>query len=72
MSALRNVTDATLVLADPPYEFVAWQELLDATMADLVVAESDRELGGADAPFVGWTQTRVKRYGRAFVTFLQR
>ena len=72
MTSLRNVTDATLVLADPPYEFTAWQELLDATLANLVVAESDRELGGADAPFVGWTQVRVKRYGRAFVTFLQR
>ena len=72
MTSLRNVTDATLLLADPPYEFTAWQELLDATLVNLVVAESDRELGGADAPFAGWTQVRVKRYGRAFVTFLQR
>ena len=72
MTSLRNVTDATLLLADPPYEFTAWQELLDATLANLVVADSDRELGGADAPFAGWTQVRVKRYGRAFVTFLQR
>ena len=45
---------------------------LDPFTANLVVAESDRELGGADAPFAGWTQVRVKRYGRAFVTFLQR
>ena len=72
MTSLRNVTDATLLLADPPYDFTAWQELLDATLANLVVAESDRELGGVDAPFAGWTQVRVKRYGRAFVTFLQR
>ena len=72
MTSLRNVTDATLVLADPPYEFTAWQELLDVTLANLVVAESDRELGGEHAPLQGWRQTRVKRYGRAFVTFLQR
>lgn len=56
-----------LVLADPPYAFDGWTELLGAVDADLVAAESDREI---DAP--GWHVVRGRRYGSAVVTLLAR
>lgn len=56
---------ADLVLADPPYGFDAWPELLGAVAAPLVVAESGRELAAVD----GWETVRSKRYGRSWVTF---
>lgn len=62
--------DVDLVLADPPYEFDQWPELLAATRADFVVAEAGRPLDGTAAP--GWTATRAKRYGRTWVTFFER
>lgn len=67
-----QASDATLVLADPPYEFAAWQEFLGRVAADLVVAESNRPLDAENPPISGWEAMRVKRYGRAFVTFLKR
>ena len=63
-----------IVLADPPYDFDRWEELLAAIRAPFVVAESGRELdrsdrlGGVD----GWEITRSKRYGRSWVTFFER
>jgi 16S rRNA (guanine966-N2)-methyltransferase len=57
-----------VAFADPPYGFDSWPALLAAVVADLVVAEAAAEV---DAP-EGWEQTRVKRYGRTWVTFLQR
>jgi 16S rRNA (guanine966-N2)-methyltransferase len=57
-----------VVFADPPYGFDDWPVLLNAIAADLVVAEADREVAAPS----GWEQTRVKRYGRTWVTFLQR
>jgi 16S rRNA (guanine966-N2)-methyltransferase len=66
--ALRR---ATLVFADPPYDFDRWDELLGTLAgvdAELVVAEG----GAAVAPAPGWTVHRVKRYGRSWVTFLRR
>lgn len=59
---------ADVVLADPPYGFDAWPELLEAVRADFVVAESGRELPAID----GWTPVRSRRYGRTWVTFLER
>lgn len=59
---------ADLVLADPPYGFEAWQELLAAVDAPFVVAESGRELTDVDR----WAVQRSKRYGRSWVTFLER
>lgn len=59
---------ADLVLADPPYGFDRWPELLAAVQADFVVAEAAREIEPPD----GWTVTRAKRYGRTWVTFLER
>jgi len=64
--------DATLVLADPPYNFVQWPELLNNLTASLVVAESDRELVSEIADCIDWQVIRTKRYGRAYVTFIQR
>jgi len=68
--ALRNVD---LVLADPPYDFDRWADLL--TVLNLVIApggvvvtESGREI----QPPEGWQVIRSKRYGRAWVAFLQR
>jgi 16S rRNA (guanine966-N2)-methyltransferase len=62
--------DVDLVLADPPYGFDRWSDLLAATTADFVVAESGISLEQLDAP--GWDVTRSKRYGRTWVTFFQR
>lgn len=62
---------ADIVLADPPYDFDRWPELLAATSADFVVAESGRsleELDGID----GWQVVRSRRYGRSWVTFFER
>ena len=64
--------EGTLVLADPPYNFVQWPELLDSLSASLVVAESDRELSSEIADCIDWQVIRTKRYGRAYVTFIQR
>jgi 16S rRNA (guanine966-N2)-methyltransferase len=72
MQQLAAVKGATLIVADPPYEFVKWHELLDLVQADFVVAESDRDMTLENPAITGWEVTRVKRYGRAYVSFLQR
>jgi len=59
---------ADLVLADPPYGFDRWDDLLGVVSAPFVVAESGRELEMRD----GWNVRRSKRYGRTWVTFLER
>jgi 16S rRNA (guanine966-N2)-methyltransferase len=66
--AVASAIDADVVFADPPYDFAAWDRLLSLVRADLVVAESGREL---DLP-AGWRATRARRYGRTWVTFLER
>jgi 16S rRNA (guanine966-N2)-methyltransferase len=63
---------STVVLADPPYDFKKWNALLAQIDANLVVAESDRDMTLENPPIVGFEVTRVKRYGRAYVSFLQR
>lgn len=62
--------DVDLVLADPPYDFDAWPQLLAATRASFVVAEAGRALDDLETP--GWEATRTKRYGRTWVTFFER
>jgi 16S rRNA (guanine966-N2)-methyltransferase len=57
-----------LVLADPPYDFEGWTELLVRVPCDFVVAETGRSLR---VP-AGWETVREKRYGRTFVAFLER
>ncbi|HWL41681.1 MAG TPA: 16S rRNA (guanine(966)-N(2))-methyltransferase RsmD [Ilumatobacter sp.] len=66
--ALAPGIAADLVLADPPYGFDKWAELLAAVRADFVVAEAGREVAAPP----GWTAVRAKRYGRTWVTFLER
>lgn len=66
--AMAPGVPADLVLADPPYGFDQWPQLLAAVRADFVVAEAEQEVPAPD----GWTATRAKRYGRTWVTFLER
>jgi 16S rRNA (guanine966-N2)-methyltransferase len=63
--AMRGID---LALIDPPYEFDAWPQLLGRVHAPFVVAESDREIAAPD----GWTSVRSRRYGRTWVTQLER
>ena len=67
ISAVRGL-DVDLVVADPPYDFDGWDDLLRAVGADVVVAEAGREI----EPPPGWSVRRSRRYGRTWVTFLER
>ncbi len=63
--AMRNVDVAFI---DPPYAFDSWATLLPLVDVGLVVAESDDPIEAVD----GWTQLRTRRYGRTWVTLLER
>ena len=63
--AMRNVDIAFI---DPPYAFEGWSALLPLIDVGLVVAESDDPID----PPEGWTQLRSRRYGRTWVTLLER
>jgi 16S rRNA (guanine966-N2)-methyltransferase len=63
-----KAADFDLVLADPPYDFSQWEELLDGITTARVVAESNRTI----TPPEGWEVVREKRYGKTWVTFLER
>jgi len=65
---LSRGLDADVWLADPPYGFDRWDELLESIAAPFVVAEAGREL----PPVTGWSVLRSKRYGRTWVTFFER
>jgi len=73
-AALADLPDGLdLVLADPPYAFDGWADLLGrlaAKLADdaVVVAESDRPL---DLP-AGWEKVRERTYGGTVVVFVRR
>jgi 16S rRNA (guanine966-N2)-methyltransferase len=67
MSRLAQLPPVDVALADPPYDFDRWDELLAGLNARLVIAESDRTLVAPD----GWTVTRSRRYGRAWVTWFE-
>jgi len=60
--------DCDLAFADPPYKFTDWPRLLGRLTAGFLVAEAAAEVAAAP----GWKQQRVKRYGRTWVTFLER
>ncbi|HSL58436.1 MAG TPA: 16S rRNA (guanine(966)-N(2))-methyltransferase RsmD [Acidimicrobiales bacterium] len=68
LAFVRTMEPVDVALCDPPYAFDGWTALLDELAADLVVAESDRELDLPD----GWDATRVRRYGGTLVTVAQR
>lgn len=64
---------ADLVIADPPYDFEQWSDLLRVVTpalapGGLVVAESGREIEVPD----GWEVRRARKYGRTWVAFLER
>ncbi|MEO5722808.1 MAG: 16S rRNA (guanine(966)-N(2))-methyltransferase RsmD [Ilumatobacteraceae bacterium] len=63
--AMRGIDVAFI---DPPYAFDAWERLLGVVDATTVVAESGTEVS---AP-TGWAVIRAKRYGRTWVTVLER
>ena len=63
--ALRGID---LALIDPPYEFDAWDRLLTLLQVPYVVAEAGREV----EPPAGWEALKSRRYGRIWVTQLQR
>jgi 16S rRNA (guanine966-N2)-methyltransferase len=63
--AMRNVDIAFI---DPPYAFNAWPALLAVVDVGLVVAEADDPVAAPE----GWEQLRSRRYGRTWVTTLQR
>lgn len=63
--ALRGID---LALVDPPYEFDAWDRLLGVLHAPYVVAEAGREV----MPPAGWEVVKTRRYGRTWVTQLER
>lgn len=60
--------DVDLVLADPPYGSAVWPDLLAVIRAPFVVAEADVTV----EPTEGWRVLRTRRYGRTWVTFLER
>ena len=65
--------EVDLVLADPPYGFEGWVDLLRVVRASFVVAESGRSLEQLDGiAELGWQATRSRRYGRSWVTFFER
>ncbi len=57
-----------VVLADPPYAYSEWPELLRRLPAELAVLESDRPIEAAP----GWVILRSRRYGDSVVTFARR
>ena len=67
LTSARTLT-GDLVLADPPYGVDPWDELLSVTPVDLVVAEAPSPVTAPE----GWTELRSRRYGRTWVTFLER
>lgn len=56
-----------LVIADPPYGFDKWHQLLEAINADVVVCEADRELHSTDK----WTAIRNRKHGESQFTVFE-
>jgi 16S rRNA (guanine966-N2)-methyltransferase len=63
--ALRGVD---LGLVDPPYEFDGWDRLLGLLQVPYVVAEAAHQI----EPPEPWTVVKARRYGRTWVTQLER
>lgn len=67
VAALSQHGSCDLFIADPPYGFTEWAQVLRNVSASVVVLESDREISDVD----GWDTIRAKKYGRTHVAFLQ-
>lgn len=63
-----TATSVDLAFCDPPYDFEAWAELLDALQAPLCVVESRREV---EVP-AAWRVLRTRKYASTLVTLLER
>jgi len=63
-----QVHDVDLVLADPPYDFIEWDDFLRNCPDAIVVIESDRAVEPPDGSW--WEVRRQKKYGKAVVTIL--
>lgn len=74
---VANAGHFDVVLADPPYDFTGWAELLNSIDAGILVVESDRPLAQmlaeADAlqALAGWATIRERTYGSTVVALLQ-
>ena len=66
-SVASRQPDIDILIADPPYGFDQWRELIIDADAAFVVFESDRAIGEIE----GWETLRAKKYGRTHVSFLQ-
>ena len=74
LSYLAGAGRFDLVLADPPYGFDAWPQVLErlATRAGLLVAETGVERGAVPwSPGPGWETVKVKRYGGTLVSIVR-
>jgi 16S rRNA (guanine966-N2)-methyltransferase len=66
-SAASRQPDIDILIADPPYGFDQWRDLIADADAAFVVLESDRAIEEIE----GWETLRAKKYGRTHVAFLQ-
>lgn len=57
-----------VALLDPPYDFDAWDDLLDTVPVQVVVIESDRAI----APGAGWEILKEKRYAGSVVVIARK
>lgn len=76
-NAVSGLNQVDLVLVDPPYGYDGWRDLLARLEAavppgGIAVLESGSDLEGSLAAAAGWEILRVKKYGRTWVTFLER
>ncbi|MEY4365952.1 MAG: hypothetical protein RLZZ305_1296 [Actinomycetota bacterium] len=60
--------DADVMIADPPYGFADWSDLISRASAPFLVLEADSPVPAPE----GWQTVRERRYGRTHVTFLAR
>jgi 16S rRNA (guanine966-N2)-methyltransferase len=68
ISAARSLGPVDVLVADPPYGFGGWDELLAPVRARVAVLEGDAEV----EPPAGWQLSKHKVHGRTHVSFLVR
>jgi 16S rRNA (guanine966-N2)-methyltransferase len=76
-TVLRTLGAADVILADPPYGYDQWPELLSSLEGALAVGGTVVIESGADIESIvvgsgRWDLIRSKKYGRTWVSFLQR
>ena len=68
MALAAAVGPHDVALLDPPYDFEAWDDLLDTVPVQVVVIESDRAI----APGAGWEILKEKRYAGSVVVIARK